>query len=37
MHLEADISKIQQLTGWKPAVTMEQGINRLIRAGESGI
>lgn len=35
MHLEADIAKIQQLTGWKPAVTMEQGINRLIRAGES--
>lgn len=35
MHLEADISRIRQLTGWAPAITLEQGINRLIRAGES--
>lgn len=33
MHLEADISKIQQLTGWTPNITIEQGINRLVNVG----
>ncbi len=36
MHLEADISKIRQLTGWAPEITIEEGINCLIRAGRSG-
>lgn len=30
MHLEADTSKIQQLTGWMPKVSIEQGIENLI-------
>ncbi|GAB3777539.1 NAD(P)-dependent oxidoreductase [Spirosoma horti] len=33
MHLEADISKIQQLAGWTPNITLEQGINRLVNVG----
>lgn len=30
MHLEADISKIKQLSGWTPEITIEQGIERLV-------
>lgn len=30
MHLEADISKIQKDTGWKPKVEFEDGIERVI-------
>lgn len=30
MHLEADISKIKQLTGWTPEITIEEGIKRLV-------
>ena len=30
MHLEANISKINQLTGWMPEVTIEQGVEKLL-------
>jgi nucleoside-diphosphate-sugar epimerase len=30
MHLEADISSLQEDTGWKPEVTFEEGITRVI-------
>ena len=30
MHLEADISKLQADTGWKPEVDFEDGIVRVI-------
>ena len=30
MHLEADISKIQEDTGWKPKVEFEEGIEKVI-------
>lgn len=30
MHLEADTSKIRQLTGWIPEITMEEGLKRMI-------
>ena len=30
MHLEADNEKIQKDTGWKPKVTFEDGIDRVI-------
>lgn len=31
MHLEADISKLQEDTGWKPEVEFEDGIERVIK------
>lgn len=30
MHLEADISKLRQDTGWEPKITFEEGIERVI-------
>lgn len=30
MHLEADISKLQVDTGWKPEVEFEDGIEKVI-------
>jgi UDP-glucose 4-epimerase len=30
MHLEADISKLQAATGWRPEVTLEEGLRRTI-------
>ncbi|QDK83094.1 NAD(P)-dependent oxidoreductase [Spirosoma sp. KCTC 42546] len=30
MHLEADTSKIRQLTGWTPEVNIEEGLKRII-------
>lgn len=30
MHLEADTTKIQQLAGWMPEVSLEEGIGRVI-------
>ena len=32
MHLEADISKLTSFTGWKPSISMEVGLLRLIES-----
>jgi UDP-glucose 4-epimerase len=31
LHLLADVSKLKSFTGWKPKITLEQGIETLIR------
>lgn len=32
MHLEADISKIKSITGWRPEVGLQQGLENTMRA-----
>jgi nucleoside-diphosphate-sugar epimerase len=30
MHLEADITRLRQATGWSPQITMEEGLRRTV-------
>ena len=30
MHLQADISKLQRTTGWKPAIKIDEGLRRTV-------
>lgn len=32
MHLEADISRLQNATGWKPTVSLQEGIRRTVES-----
>ena len=36
MHLEADISKLQTATGWKPETSLAEGLRRTVEWYRSG-